>query len=500
VIGAGDPFLHGLASGDPLADRVVIWTRVTTTSGETADADWVMARDRDLGDVVASGTATAAAEHDHTVSVDVTGLEPDMTYFYGFESAGERSPVARTRTLPERTEHIRFAMVSCAKFNAGFFNAYARIAERDDLQFLLHLGDYIYEASNVPPPAQTPGADIGRPFDPLHECVTLDDYRRRYAQYRRDPDVQRLHAAHPIVATVDDHEFADGAWRDGADNHQPEWGPWHERKARAFQAKWEWVPGRLPDPSDPTRVFRTVPLGGLADLFLLDTRTRRDQPVPPPAMSDPDRSALGPEQREWLLRGLEASRAPWRLIGNSSVMGRTWNDNLPDAVRPHLVKVKLLEPEGRGPDFDQWDGYPAERETVLTFMREHHIRDVAVLSGDVHVSIALEMDEQGDEGQPLAVEFVTPSLTSQNLDDKMGWGLRTTSPMIERQIVDVLPHWKWCELDSHGYTIIDVTPERLRADWWFVDSVLERHDRERNGGAWMMKRGQARLVPAPPPA
>jgi len=170
VTGAGTRFHHGVASGDPRTDRVVIWTRVTTDAAQPADTQWVMARDRELGDVVAAGIATAAAEHDHTVSVDVTGLEPDTTYFYGFESAGERSPVARTRTLPERTDHLRFAMVSCAKFNAGFFNAYARIAERDDLQFLLHLGDYIYEASNIPPPTQTPGADIGRPW-PEGRCA-----------------------------------------------------------------------------------------------------------------------------------------------------------------------------------------------------------------------------------------------------------------------------------------------------------------------------------------
>src|SRR5574341_1124402 len=258
--------MHGVASADPLTDRVVIWTRATAADGAPTPVGWVMARDPELRDVVASGTLTADAAHDHTVSVDVTGLEPDTTYFYGFEAQGESSPIGRTRTLPAAADHIRFAMVSCAKFNAGFFNAYARIADRNDLVFLLHLGDYIYEASNTPPPTQTPGADIGRPFDPLHECVTLDDYRTRYAQYRRDPDVQKLHAAHPIIATVDDHEFADGAWREGADNHKPEWGPWEERKAIAFQAKWEWVPGRLPDPSDPTRVFRSMPLAGLADV------------------------------------------------------------------------------------------------------------------------------------------------------------------------------------------------------------------------------------------
>jgi alkaline phosphatase D len=490
-------FAHGIASGDPLTDRVVIWTRVTTPEAAPIEVRWTVARDPQLHDVVASGTATTRADRDHTLSVDVTGLEPGATYFYGFAAGYEQSPVGRTRTLPDDPDHLRIAMVSCAKFNAGFFNAYARIAERDDLDFLLHLGDYIYEASNTPPANQTPGADIGRPFDPRHECVTLADYRTRYAQYRLDPDVQRLHATHPIVATVDDHEFADGAWRDGAADHRPEFPPWPERKAHAFQAKWEWVPARMPHPADPSRVFRTLRIGDLADVFLLDTRTRRDLPVPEPEMSNPARSALGPEQRDWLLHDLEASTARWRLLANPSVMGRTWDEHLPDVVRPHLAKVKLLDPDGRGPDYDQWDGYPAEREAVLRFLRDRAIRDVVVLSGDVHVSIAMEMDEQGDDGDPLAVEFVTPSLTSQNLDDKMGWGLRTDSVAIEHQIVEALPHWKWCDLDSHGYVVVDVTPERVRADWWFVDTVLERHNQETSGAAWQVTHGSPHLIPPP---
>src|SRR5262245_36016657 len=456
----------------------------------------MVARDVELSDVVVSGTIATDAERDHTVSVDVAGLESDTIYFYAFGAGGAQSPVGRTRTLPRRTDHIRFAMVSRAKFNAGYFNAYARIADRQDLGFLLHLGDYIYEASNKPPPTQTPGADIGRPFDPLHECVTLDDYRRRYAQYRRDPDVQRLHAAHPVIATIDDHEFADGAWRDGADNHKPEWGPWEERKARAFRAKWEWVPGRPPAPDDPSRVFRSVPLGGLAELFVLDTRTRRDRPVPPPAMYESQRSALGPEQRKWLFDGLKASNAIWHLLANPSVMARTWDENLPDDLRPHLVKVKLLEAGGRGPDFDQWDGYPSEREALLRFIRDEPISDVVVLSGDVHVSLALEMDVEGDEGEPVTVEFVTPSITSQNLDDKMGWAARTESVAIEDRIESALPHWKWSDLDSHGYVVVDVTPQRLRADWWFSPTVLQRAGEEDHGAAWMVERGRGRLAPA----
>jgi len=175
-------FRHGVASGDPLQDRVVIWTRVSMPTPDPVDVTWTFARDPELSDVVGTGNARAHPEDDFTVHVDVDGLEPDRHYWYGFDAAGSRSPVGRTRTLPAATDHLRFAIVSCAKFNAGFLNGYARVADREDLQFLLHLGDYIYEASQTPPASQTPGAEIGRPFEPRNECVTLGDYRTRYAQ------------------------------------------------------------------------------------------------------------------------------------------------------------------------------------------------------------------------------------------------------------------------------------------------------------------------------
>jgi alkaline phosphatase D len=233
-------FVHGVASGDPLADRVVLWTRISDTSGDVS-VEWVIAGDPDLQRVVRSGTASTGPEHDWTVHVDVDGLDAATTYHYGLRARGRHSPVGRTRTLPAGSaDHLRLAMVSCAKFNAGFFNAYARIAEHDDLDFVLHLGDYIYEASNTPPKSQTPGADIGRPLEPRHECRTLEDYRTRYAQYRRDPDLQALHRAHVVVATLDDHELADGAWAGGATEHRAARdGPWADRRRAALRARRE---------------------------------------------------------------------------------------------------------------------------------------------------------------------------------------------------------------------------------------------------------------------
>ena len=483
-----DPFVHGVASGDPLSDRVMLWTRITGGTDGPVPVTWRISRDPELDDVLKSGETEATAERDWCVHVDVDGLEPETHYYYGFSALGADSPTARTRTLPQHSDHLRLAMVSCAKFNAGFFNAYARIAARHDLNFLLHLGDYIYEASNTPPKTQTPGADIGRPFEPLTECVTLDDYRTRYSQYHRDPDVQLLHLSHPIIATLDDHEFADGAWREGATEHKPEYGTWEERKARAFQAREEWLPIRRPDPTRPDRVWRKVSFGDLADMFLIDTRTQRDEPVGEPKMSDPNRTALGSEQRQWLLDSIDASTARWRLLANPSVMGRTWSPDLDDEVKPGLIKVKLLADDGNGPDYDQWDGYPAEREFVLDHIADNGIDNLVVLSGDVHVSLVLDLHHNGEE--PVAAEFVTPSLTSQNLDDKMKW--ERHSAEMERIVThaeEFLKDWRWADLDSHGYVVIDVTPERVSAEYWHLDSVLESTPKEELACTWAVEHG-----------
>ena len=492
LIGNTSLFGHGVASGDPRPDGVVLWTRLDT-AGPVA---WEVAADPAFAQVTAAGTTHATADQDGTVHVDVGGLQPATTYHYRFTdpATGRRSPAARTRTLPgPGATHVRFAMVSCAKYNAGFFNAYARIAARDDLDFVLHLGDYIYEAAQVPPPSQTPAADIGREVDPLHECTSLDDYRRRYAHYRLDPDVAALHLAHPVIATVDDHEFADGTWRDGSVEHRPDRdGPFAARRALAWQARWEWLPARPPDPADPERIYRTVPIGRLADLLLIDIRTHRDQPATTPAgLDDPARTMLGAAQRAWLLAELAASQARWRLLANPSPLGHTWSDRLPAHTRAALAIVKLIAPDGDGPDPDQWDGYPFERDTLIAALPP----DTVVLSGDVHVSLAMDLspDPFDPAVAPTGVEFTTASLTSQNVDDKMGWAPRTESLAIERAYVDALPHVRWCELDSNGYVVIDVTHDEVTAEWWHVDTVLHPSANETCAARWTVRHGTNRL-------
>jgi alkaline phosphatase D len=486
-------FDHGVASGDPLTDGVMLWTRVTTAA-RSVPVGWVVARDEAMTDVVAAGVATADAERDHTVHVDAGGLEAGVTYHYRFATRSAVSPIGRTRTLPADPQRLRFAFCSCAKYNAGFFNAYARIAEHEELDFLLHLGDYIYEASNTPPKSQTPGADIGRPFDPVDECRTLADYRRRYAQYRGDGDVQRLHARLPVIATLDDHELADGAWAGGSSEHRPDaHGPWAERRDAAMRARWEWLPARPPAADDPTRVFRGIRIGGLADILLLDVRSRRDEPVREPGMTAPERTMLGAEQREWLLRELDASAAAWRIVASPSVFTPTWCDSPSEPLHTALQKLKLIDEAGAGPDPDQWDGYPAERARVTGHLRERGIGDVAFLSADIHVGVAAEVADAAT-GLPVAVELTAPSLTSQNLDEKLG--VTPRDPRITAAAsayVAEHEHVHWCDMASHGYVVVDVDRDRLRGEWWHVDTVLEPSAGVRLGAAFEVPRGTSAL-------
>lgn len=492
-------FGHGVASGDPLSDRVILWTRVGGAGVEVdrLPVSWALATDPGLLSVIASATTEATRDADFTVKVDVPGLEPARHYWYAFEALGERSATGRTKTLPAGdVDRLRFAQCSCAKYNAGFFNTYARIADRDDLDFVLHLGDYIYEAAQNPPASQTPGADIGRPMQPLNECITLQDYRTRYGQYHSDPDAVAMHARHPIIGTVDDHELADGAWRAGSTEHRPERdGPWEDRKAAALRARWEWTPTRMPNPADPSRVFRSVRLGDLAELFLIDTRSRRDEPARLPAAADPRRSQLGAEQRDWLLDGLTRSTARWTLVGNGSLFSPVWREGFPETVMPALLKLKLIHEDGLGFDPDQWEGYPAERLAIVEALARRPGRTV-ILSGDVHAGVAAEVSATPmDDHEPVAVEFVTSSITSPNLDDKMRWPPRTRSVPLEQELMRLWPHIHWLDFDSHGYIVVDVARDQVTAEWWAVDGVLAPAPGERRTAAFRVKHGRPRLLP-----
>jgi len=316
--GSDHAFRHGVASGDPLADRVIIWTRLTPSAGRdgTFDLRWDVARDRDFRRIVRDGRVETGPERDYTVKVDVTGLEPGETWYYRFRHGERVSPVGRTRTLPrDGAQSVKLAVVSCSNYPQGYFNVYHDIAARDDIHAVLHLGDYFYEYPEGGYANPIALKLLGHNVQPPHETVSLDDYRTRYALYRSEPGLQAVHAAHPMIAVWDDHESANDSWGTGAQNHNEGEGEWDVRKAASIQAWREWLPVRDAGDGDSERIFRHFDFGGLADLMMLDTRLyARDMsvdygseqflrrvafdvsnPDAPVAITDPERAASMPE-------------------------------------------------------------------------------------------------------------------------------------------------------------------------------------------------------------
>ncbi len=494
-------FRHGVASGDPGPDGVLLWTRVTTDAGAPLPVRWKVSRKPDLSEVVAEGEAAAAADHDFTVKVDVRGLQPSTTYFYAFESGAFeggscRSPVGRTRTTPAGpTDSVRLGVVSCASWPHGFFNAYGHLAERD-VDLVVHLGDYLYEDG-------TARTGIGRAHQPARTARTLADYRARHAQYRTDPDLQRLHQQHPVVAVWDDHDIAGNAWRDGAVDHDPSaHGAWSERRAAAVQAYLEWLPVRSPDPGRPERIHRTVHLGDLAELIVLDTRlVGRERPArggtrPVATVLVRDRSLLGEEQRAWLHDELRTPTR-WRLLANQVMMAPLRLVQLPKPLRwlPGLVAG------GAGVNAGQWDGYPDERRRLFEQLRRDGLGNVVVLTGDLHSSWAAELTLAPDEPdeEPVGVELVTPSVTSQPFARALAPPVPGGRALLRRVIASQNRHLRWFDLEGHGYVVVDVTPERVQADWWHVDTVARRGGGERVVASWIVRAGEPRLIPAPGP-
>ncbi|MFJ9579566.1 alkaline phosphatase D family protein [Streptomyces sp. NPDC101191] len=483
---AGAPaFLHGIASGDPLPDGVLLWTRVTPTpdaapgSGRGADTPvaWELAEDRSFARTVASGTVVASASSDHTVKVDVRGLRPATSYWFRFTSGGTVSPTGRTRTAPavdSAAPGVRFGVVSCANWEAGYFSAYRHLAARADLDAILHLGDYIYEyaAGSYPEAKYTV-----RQHQPAHEIVALADYRLRHATYKTDADLQALHAAHPIVAIWDDHEFANDAWSGGAENHTPgAEGVWAERVAAAKQAYFEWMPVRT---STEGTVYRRLRFGRLADLHLLDLRSFRSQQagVGSGKVDDPERSITGRAQLDWLKSGLASSDATWQLVGTSVMISPVAFGALPADLLGPLAELLGLPQGGLAVNVDQWDGYTDDRKELLKHLTDRGIRNTVFLTGDIHMAWANDVPVKAAT-YPLsasaATEFVVTSVTSDNLDDMLHVAPGTLSVVAAGAVKAANRHVKWVDMDHHGYGVLDVTAERSQMDYYTLSDRADR--------------------------
>ena len=445
VPGPSDPvFGYGVASGDPMPDRVIIWTRVI--ANKPIKGQWEVSKDATFGTIASAGGFLADASRDWTVKIDVTSLEAGTTYFYRFRALERTSAIGRTRTAPLDASRLRFAVVSCASVPHGYFHVYRAIAERADIEAVVHLGDYIYEYAE---------GDYGkvRSSEPKHALKSLDDYRRRYAQYHRDRDLQECHRQHPFINIWDDHEYVDNAFHDGATGDNHDIAAWPDQCSAACQAYSEWIPIR--DQPDDRKIWRSLHYGGLVDLFLLDTRIwGRDVQAEPndPALDDPDRQILGADQEAWLAEGLSTSTARWKIVCQQVMMA-----SVPAWFRD-----------------DGWDAYPAARQRFYDILERGKISNVVVLSGDVHSSWAAELGRTA-ESPPLAVELITPAVSAPGTDTRSALDMIRGAPFL-----------KYVDLFQNGFILLSVFEERAHAAWYHVKNVEEE-----DGGAMHFAAGFA---------
>ncbi len=496
--GFGSGFTHGVASGEPGPTQVLLWTRYVV--GQDVMLDWQVSLDQSFAQITAEGQVSAGPERDYCAKAWAKGLNPGQWYYYRFMAPdGSQSDVGRTRTLPQgKADRFKLALFSCSNYGFGWFNAYAHAAEANDADLALHLGDYIYEYGR----GTYPSADVAHPermLWPDDEIVALADYRLRYATYRSDPDLRRIHQLLPMICVWDDHESANDSWKDGAQNHQKETeGSWELRKAVAKRVYREWMPV-----SDQT--YAKYDVGDLATLFRLDTRLegREEQfdiasilsgaASPEAAMAalkafrdgdyaHPERQLLGAAQESWLARGLTSSRKGgkiWQVLVQQVLMGRlstpptlldALGDSAPDYLRRRITTAAMASRVGLPANMDAWDGYPAARDRVLKAALEADA-NMLVLAGDTHNSWAFELDHQGHRA---GIEFGTHSVTSPGLESYLG---AIPSDQLAQSMVGHNAGLKFADTSQRGYMTIELTPEQAVCEFRYVETVRTRRTR-----------------------
>ena len=499
---------HGVASGDPLQDRVVLWTRVTPVEPglSVVVGEVKIASDAAFTAVVKTVPVEASADRDWTIKVDVTGLKPGRDYFYRFQVDTMLSPVGRTRTLPAGpTKDVVLAVASCALYPRGHFNAYGAIAKLERVDAVIHLGDYIYEYGGPGSYGDDTTVSASRPHDPPHECLTLADYRRRHAQYKTDPQLQAAHLKAPWIVVWDDHEVCNDSWMGGAENHNPDKGEgdWATRKAAALKAYYEWMPIREPQSGRTVEMInRSFQFGDLASLMMVETRlTARAQQLDyaedlpmvdgkPDAAAfkakwlDPARRLVGPDQLAWLAGELQSSVAAgrtWQILGNQVVMGRVASPDfravlgdqkfgelvagLPAEYQKPVVQLSALGAYGLPYNLDAWDGYPVDRERVLGACKAAGAHAL-VLAGDSHAFWANELHDAG--GALVAAEFGATGVTSPGVGDIIQ-GVPINQGLEEKN-----PEVVFTDQSAKGYILLTLTKAEAKAEFMTVSTILSK--------------------------
>jgi len=515
-------FLHGVASGDPLQTQVIIWTRVTPTdSSARLEVVWEVAKDADFKHITATGNVLTTAAQDFTVKVDVTGLAAGQVYFYRFKSASTYSTTGQTKTLATQVQSVQFAVCSCSNYPAGYFHVYKEIAKQD-VDVVIHLGDYIYEYG-MGGYATEEAVEMGRALadDNSLEIIRLDDYRKRYALYRLDADLQAAHQRHPFIVIWDDHELANDTWEKGAENHQSDTeGDFLERKLAALAAYFEWMPIR-PIDDQHIKIYRQFDFGTLVQLTMLDTRiiARNVQLDYANYMTaagldiakfqadliNPARTLMGVEQRNWLLQKLQQSTATWNVLGQQILMSKmfvpaellmslaeiTAGNPSPETLSKittqitELLKIKArmgagdptVSPEEKARfavtapyNLDAWDGYIAEREILYGTLAQLK-KKVVVLAGDTHNAWASDLSSK--DGVLVGVELATSSVSSPGLEKYLSIPMQQLQAF-EFAFTSLIDELSYCNLNQRGYLKVRFTAEQVQADWIFVDSIKHK--------------------------
>lgn len=476
------PFYHGVASGDPLSDRVILWTRVTddTLTVDSVLVEWRVATDTTMMNIVSNGSGYAKASKDWTFKVDATGLTENTWYYYDFRALGHFSLRGRTRTAPVGDiDSLRFGVVSCSNYEHGYFTPYKYLTQRNDVDFILHLGDYIYEYG-----AGGYSANLsGRINEPANEIITLSDYRIRHSHYKLDENLRWIHQNYPFITVWDDHESANDSYKDGAENHDPATeGSWTDRLSNSGQAYHEWLPIRSPEEGD-IRIYRSFQFGDLINLPMVDTRIEgRDEQGGAGDTDDPNRSILGSEQYDWLVDNLSNSTAQWNIVGNQ-------------------VMFAPLEVFGFPVNYDQWDGYNYEREQLLNVLADSNINNFIVLTGDIHTSwvndIPLNNYDASSCTGSAGVEFVVTSVTSTSFPFNVGPSL----------IQSMNSHMQYINLSEKGYGVMDVSKTKTQFDYYYMSDIEDPNSSQYFADGYMVLSGEkcaqqsqgysSRLVPNP---
>lgn len=486
-------FTHGVASGDPLSDGVILWTRFE--HAQSGRIVWEIAEDARFARVAARGETEASSANDFCVKVDARGLLPGRRYVYRFLSASGASPIGETQTAPEAgAEQLCVALFSCANFGFGHFHAYAHAAADETIDLALHVGDYIYELARgrYPTDAET---TPGRIVEPARTAIALGEYYQRYASYHTDPGLLELRRRKPIASVWDDHEISDNVWRGGAPSHARAV-PFADRVAAAVKAYFDWMPIR---PLDGPRIYRHLDWGDLARIMLLDTRlTGRDQPLiynaalirrlsEPAALADfraalndPSRTMLGAAQEEWLGQSLAQSKArgqAWQIIAQQVVMGQQVAAQglaalvAPDAsagTRNYIASGAAVSAAGLPWNLDSWGGYPAARARLLA-MCETHAANAIVLAGDSH---NCWLNNLGPAGRLAAVEFAGGSVSSPGFERVLPGGSPGAREALMQQ---ANPNLAWCDATHRGYGALRVTRTACEAEWRAFADVRQAH-------------------------